>query len=159
MYRQFSFRVPNFTREIARARRSAGSRNESRDISRIFYIFRTMQKPLVLHPRTRWQGRLRETGKLICHELLYGQSLREHPLCQLFWENKRGPARATGVRALFAPSIADPLRSDRATVGGWSRRKSSSPRRTASSAVARHRLRMRLQLPRGCKVNQRLPRR
>lgn len=48
----------------------------------------------MLHPRTRGQGKLRETGKLICHELLYRQSLREHPLCQLFWK-KRGSTRSS----------------------------------------------------------------
>lgn len=53
----------------------------------------------MLHPHTRWQGKLRETGKLIC-TLVYRQSLPEHLLCQLSLGKKRESRNCRAISRL-----------------------------------------------------------
>lgn len=89
--------------------------------------FWTREKPLVLHPRTRWQSKLRETGKLICHTLVYRQSLREHLLCQL--SGKRSPRGLLYSSRFYS-------RLGRAIADLWS----SSRRRRVAAAVGRRRV-------------------
>lgn len=50
--------------KFANSARPAATRKNLRICDSGLQTFRTTEKPLVLHPRTRWQSKLRETGKI-----------------------------------------------------------------------------------------------